>query len=153
MTLATNTNPTYTLASAPQPSGDILAAVAIIGLAAINADGIPARREFEVFMGGFRERFMLSERLSLVVVARALAKLREMGPFEALSEACQTLTTHLTKAQRLGILDHIEIVVLADRRIHEHEEHYLDLVASLLDIHREYAMSPLSDPLGQADRQ
>ncbi|MFN8390697.1 MAG: TerB family tellurite resistance protein [Bdellovibrionota bacterium] len=126
--------------SLPSRADEVLISVAILALAASASDGEPDEREIECLLTRFGSRFALSSRATARYVTTALERMRRGDTGETFDHACATLAEHLTLEQRLALLDDLADIIVADMRVDELEEFFLDHVARKLQI-----VSSLSD--------
>ena len=113
---------------------DVLIAIAVLGLAATIADGEADLREIDTFTREFRKRFALSKRQSLKLIALALKRIRIVNEANIIDCACDTLNEHLDSTQKIGLFEALSDVLVADGRIHEGEEYFLDYIAGKLNL-------------------
>ena len=113
---------------------DLLIAIAVLGLVATVADGEPDLRELDSFTRQFGKRFVLSKRESLRLIGLALKRIRTAGGENIVDCACDTINEHLNLSQKTGIFEALCDVLIADGRIHEGEEFFLDYIAGKLDL-------------------
>lgn len=113
---------------------DILVAIAVLGLVATIADGEADLREIDTFTREFRRRFALSRNQSLKLIGIALGKIRLENGAALLDCACDTLNEHLDSSQKFGLFEALSDVLIADGRIHEGEEYFLEFVAQKLNL-------------------
>lgn len=130
---------------------DVLVALAILGLVATVADGEADPREIDQFSREFRNQFALSKQSALKLIGIALRRIRTTDPERLIPMACDTLNEHLTTDQRLRVFDGLVEVLIADGRVHEGEECFLDYVASRLCLVAALEKRFTSDKLADLD--
>ncbi len=113
---------------------EVLIAIAVLGLVATISDGYTDIREIETFMSEFRKRFALSRRKSVKLIGVALKRISNTNGSDAIDCACDTLNQHLDTSHKIGLFETLADVLIADGRIHESEEYYLDYIASKLNL-------------------
>ena len=111
----------------------VLIAAAVLGLTASSADGEPEIREIDCFYNSFKRRFVLSSSRALKIIGLALRKIRQT-PDTAIDWACDILNENLNAEQRLDTFDSLADILVADRRVCESEEHFLDYLLDRLGI-------------------
>ena len=115
---------------------DVLVAIATLGLVATIADGDADLREIETFTREFGRRFVLSRPQSLRLVGLAVRKVQHARGLELIDSACDTLNEHLEAAQKLWLFDTLSEVLVADGRVDEREEYYLDYIVGKLRLEK-----------------
>ena len=113
---------------------DVLITIAVLGLVATIVDGEPDFREIDTFTREFRKRFALSRRQSLKLIGLALRRIRMANGTNMIDCACDTLNEHLDSSQKIGLFEALSDVLVADGRIHEGEEYFLDYIAGKLNL-------------------
>ncbi|MBN8549648.1 MAG: TerB family tellurite resistance protein [Deltaproteobacteria bacterium] len=113
---------------------DVLVAIAVLGLVATVADGEADYREIESFTKEFRKQFALSKRHSLRLIGAALQRITRNGQADIIDCACDTLRENLDSSQRVRLFEGLAAILLADGKIHEGEEYFLDYVVQKLDL-------------------
>ena len=114
-------------------SDQILLAIAILGLTASVADGLPDSREIDLFLSSFKKRFVLSDKKALRITQKALRKIR-VDASSALNIACHTINENLTLDQKIHTFDLLVEILLVDRKVCSGEEYFLDYIAVKLAI-------------------
>lgn len=127
-------NPSSTIQSR---ADEVLVAIAVLGLIASVADGQADYREIETFTSEFRKRFALSRRHSLKLIGAALKRITLAGQTNIIDCSCDTLREHLDSSQKVKLFEGLAEVLIADGKVHEGEEHFLDYVAHKLNIAHE----------------
>ena len=113
---------------------DVLVAIAVLGLVATIADGDADLREVQTFTRAFARKFALSRRQSMKLVGLALKRIRGTKGLDLIDAACDTLNQHLELSQKLWLFEALTDVLVADGRIDEREEIYLDYIVGKLHI-------------------
>ena len=113
---------------------ELLIAIAVLGLVATIVDGKADFREIDSFSREFRKRFALSKRQSIKLIGLALKRIRIANGTNMIDCACDTLNEHLDSSQKIELLEALSDVLIADGRIHEGEEYFLDYIADKLNL-------------------
>ena len=113
---------------------DVLIATAVLGLVATIVDGEADLREIDRFTREFRKRFALSRRQSQKLIGLALRRIRNEVGANAIDCACETLNEQLDSWQKIGLFEALSDVLVADGRIHENEEFFLDYIIDKLSL-------------------
>lgn len=113
---------------------DVLIAIAVLGLVATIVDGEADIREIDSFTREFRKRFALSRRQSLKLIGQALRRIRMANGTNMIDCACDTLNEHLDSLQKIRLFEALSDVLIADGRIREGEEYFLDYIAGKLNL-------------------
>lgn len=113
---------------------DLLIAIAVLGLVATIVDCEANVREIDSFTREFRKRFALSRRQSLKLIGLALKRIRMANGANMIDCACDTLNEHLDSLQKMELFEALSDVLIADGRIQEGEECFLDYIAGKLNI-------------------
>lgn len=116
-------------------SRDYLVALAILGLMASISDGEADAREVTCFMRAFDKQCGALGRFDTSSIVRiAVRRIRSEDPAKLFDSACDCLRENSSEEQCLVWFDHLANIVIADGRVDEREETYLDLVAGKLGI-------------------
>ena len=113
---------------------ELLIAIAVLGLVATIVDGEADFREIDSFTRDFRKRFALSKRQSIKLIGLALKRIRIANGTNMIDCACDTLNEHLDSSQKIELFEALSDVLIADGRIHEGEEYFLDYIAGKLNL-------------------
>lgn len=135
-------------------SDEVLIALATLGLAATIADEEADYLEIDTFTLEFRRRFALSKRQSLRLIGLALKRVRIANGTEAIDCACDTLNEHLDPSQKLELFEALSDVLVADGRIHESEEYFLDYIVGKLNLFQSLEKHyPIAQAKAPADKR
>lgn len=113
---------------------DVLVSIAVLGLIGALADGHADASELRAFTKSFRRKFWIPESKALRIAMIATRRIVSLPSSEVVSQACDELNFYLSLAQRVDVFDAIADVLVADGKVHEGEEFYLDFIAEKLGI-------------------
>lgn len=113
---------------------DVLTSTAVLALLASVSDGEPDPREVSCLVTRFKRRYALHNRSARRLISGALQRVCAEDPVRAFNDACDTLNEYLTVEQRLELIDDLADIIVADQRVDELEEHFLDFVVLRLGL-------------------
>ena len=115
-------------------SDEVLVAIATLGMVATIADGEADFREIETFEREFRKLFALSRSHSMKLIAAAIGLMRLSRELNIIDCACDTINEHLDSPQKMRLFDGLAEVLIADNKIKDGEEYFLDYIAQRLNL-------------------
>ena len=68
------------------------------------------------------------------LIGAALRQIKLSGELNIIDCACDTLNEHLNSSQKLGLFEALAEILIADGKIHEGEEFFLDYIARRLQL-------------------
>lgn len=117
-------------------SNELLVSIATLGLLAAIADGEAVPVEVDTFSLAFNRSFALKRRQSLRILGQALKRVRETKDVDIFESSCDVLNEHLDMSEKVRVFEELAEVLVADGKVHEVEEYFLECVARKLKIVR-----------------